>query len=148
MQLSIYECDGACNIYRNKYVCCTDEYKPWKWLVRHIMQQKYGRAGYCEDKYPQQKLVAEKIDGDKEKCILRFNIDAFRNNYGISDIVKMNLKYYAIKVGESTEASLNIEEEFKADYEDSTITSLTDNVDEVEDKELLTVYDVVLAGVV
>ncbi len=93
-------------------------------------------------------MVAEKIDGDKEKCILRFNIDAFRNNYGISDIVKMNLKYYAIKVGESTEASLNIEEEFKADYEDSTITSLTDNVDEVEDKELLTVYDVVLAGVV
>lgn len=94
-------------------------------------------------------LVAEEQCEDEiEKYILRFNIDAFRNNYSISDIQKMNLKYYAIKVGEAREKSLNIEEEFKSVYEEDNISSLLDdNYENNINNILLPVYDVILAGV-
>ncbi len=93
-------------------------------------------------------IIAKQKMSENQKYILRFNIDAFRNNYSISDIVKMNLTYYAIKVGEATEESLSIEEEFKNDYEEQIITSL-ENEDYLKNNEnfLLPVYDIILAGV-
>ncbi len=94
-------------------------------------------------------LVGEEECGQEvKKYILRFNIDAFRNNYSISDIQKMNLKYYAIKVGEAHEESLNIEEEFKSVYEEENISSLLDReIINNNNETLLPVYDVILAGV-
>lgn len=93
-------------------------------------------------------LVAEECGQVVKKYILRFNIDAFRNNYSISDIQKMNLKYYAIKVGEAQEESLNIEEEFKSVYEEENISSLLDrDITNNHNDTLLPVYDVILAGI-
>lgn len=93
-------------------------------------------------------IAEEQYKNDIKKYILRFNIDAFRNNYSISDIPKMNLKYYAIKVGDTYEERLNIEEEFKSVYEEENISSLLD-MDNKNDNNntLLPVYDVILAGV-
>ena len=40
-----------------------------------------------------------KATNGKENYVFRFNIEAFRNNYGIADLTKMNLTYYGIRVG-------------------------------------------------
>ena len=82
-----------------------------------------------------------------EAVVLRFNIKAFRNNYFISDLVKMNLDYHAVEVGTVSIDSLTMQSEFgdKREKEisgfdligrDSSISS-----DEIK------VYDVILAGV-
>lgn len=87
-----------------------------------------------------------------EKVILRFNINAFKNNYKISDLLKMNLSIFGIKVGKTTLEKLNINNELNLDEK---ITLGKDNPSYVEDKEEeqedkqkeLEVYDVLLAGV-
>lgn len=88
----------------------------------------------------------------KSKVILRFNINSFKNGYTISDLLKMNLSIYAIKVGRTTIDMLNVSKELEMDvsiipkdnpsYEESN---------EVEDtstsSKSLDVFDVLLAGV-
>ena len=96
-------------------------------------------------------FVGEK---DNNKVILRFNINAFKNNYKISDLLKMNLSIYAIKVGTTTLEKLNINNELNLD---ERITIGKDNPSYIEEdkktleqddkKKELNVYDVLLAGV-
>lgn len=84
---------------------------------------------------------------DSKDIILRFNISAFRNNYTMSDLPKMQLNYYAIYVGRSHKSKLQIQCEFefgtktisRADY--SGLSSIEESSLELE------VYDVILAGV-
>lgn len=83
---------------------------------------------------------------EEHEIILRFNISAFRNNYTMSDLPKMQLTYYAVHVGKTDKAKLQIEREFefgtkslsRADY-----SGLSNQVDIIE----VDVYDVVLAGI-
>lgn len=83
---------------------------------------------------------------DDETIVLRFNIKAFRNNYTISDLVKMKLDYHAIEVGEIDINSLNMENEFSIN-EKKEISGY-DIVNENEtNNEKIKVYDVILAGV-
>ncbi len=90
---------------------------------------------------------------DKEKVVLRFNINAFKNNYKISDLLKMNLSIYAIKVGTTTLEKLNINNELNLDEKitiskDNPSYIEKDESEEIEDKNKeLDVYDVLLAGV-
>ena len=51
-------------------------------------------------------------DCAEETVVLRFNIKAFRNNYFISDLVKMNLDYHAVEVGTVSIDSLTMQSEF------------------------------------
>jgi len=82
-----------------------------------------------------------------EEIILRFNIDAFRNNYTMSDLPKMCLDFYAVYVGETNFEKLQIEREFefgtnnysRADY--SQLSQSDNNENSIK------VYDVLLAGV-
>lgn len=82
---------------------------------------------------------------EEERKILRFNIKAFKNNYGLSELPKMCLDYYAVKVGKMSINKLNINMEFE------TTTTPLDGVKMskgVENEDLeLEVYDVLLAGV-
>ncbi|EOR20424.1 DUF6414 family protein [Clostridium sartagoforme] len=87
-------------------------------------------------------LIAE--NGDNPKKILRFNIKAFRNNYGISDVIKMDLTYHAIKVGSFPEERLTMENEFQQLKNDLTVIETLDNK---KKENILDVYDVILAGV-
>lgn len=86
-------------------------------------------------------------DCDGETVVLRFNIKAFRNNYFISDLVKMNLDYHAIEVGTVNVGSLTMELEFGDNQEkeingfDMIDNTLSAGSDEIK------VYDVILAGV-
>lgn len=47
----------------------------------------------------------------RSKVVLRFNINSFRNGYKISDLLKMNLAIYAIKVGKTSLDMLNVNKE-------------------------------------
>ena len=88
----------------------------------------------------------------RSKVILRFNISSFKNGYKISDLLKMNLSIYAIKVGRTTLDMLKVSKELEMDV--SIIPK--DNPSYVEDEiteepdmptKPLDVFDVLLAGV-
>lgn len=98
-----------------------------------------GAKGYYE-------LLGEAEDGSK--CVLRFNIKAFRNNYGLSDLGRMRLVFHGILVGQASERGLGMNAEMSGGADDKPVTaaSLVDGVPAQSD-ELLDVYDVVLAGV-
>jgi hypothetical protein len=90
-------------------------------------------------------LMAE---ADGETAVLRFNIKAFRNNYFISDLVKMKMDYHAIEVGTVNMGNLTMESEFgnSSDREISGYDLASENEDRLNVDEIK-VYDVILAGV-
>lgn len=85
---------------------------------------------------------------DNKEMVFRFNYTAFRNNYTMSDLPKMNLTYYAVCVGSIDRDSLRVEKEFefntvkKLDRADYSGLNREENIPKIE------VYDVILAGVV
>ena len=82
-----------------------------------------------------------------EKVVLRFNINAFRNNYSISDIVKMELDYHAIYVGTISEESLAMQSEFSEKKEEISGYDIVKSETVPNATTSLKVYDVILAGV-
>lgn len=87
-------------------------------------------------------------DADGAKHILRFNIQAFRNNYGLADLGRMRLVYHGLRVGKATESSLTMQAEMAPMTEPEPLTGL-DVIDgaSAAPANLLDVYDVILAGV-
>ncbi|PRR76609.1 DUF6414 family protein [Clostridium thermopalmarium] len=83
---------------------------------------------------------------DPESSILRFNIKAFRNNYNLSDLTKMKLKYFAIKVGTCDVGKLDMSKEFDFSKPTPTAESVLQQGTSISET-LLTVYDVIFAGV-
>lgn len=100
-------------------------------------------------------LLARSEGTSGEPCVLRFNIRAFRNNYGLSDLGRMRLVFHAILVGETTEASLTMDAEMKAGGEREVAPPPPSALELVDGGRAasamaaakLAVYDVVLAGV-
>lgn len=92
-------------------------------------------------------LVADDADG--VRCVLRFNIKAFRNNYGLTDLGRMRLVFHGILVGRTTERGLLMEHEMAQDElgtETLTAHDLVDGPSTAAGLDL-DVYDVILAGV-
>lgn len=87
----------------------------------------------------------------KQKVIFRFNIKAFRNNYRLIDLLRMDIGIYAIKVGRSTISQLNASKEFDVplvsktnpDYDENETSIASDS----DNEKPIDVYDVMLAGV-
>lgn len=90
-------------------------------------------------------LIADEVT---PKNVLRFNIKAFKNNYSLADLSKMNLSYYGIKVGTCSLKQLDIENEFN--FDNNTVEDDTESIlnGTSNNSELLDVYDVILAGVI
>jgi len=90
---------------------------------------------------------------NKKEIVFRFNINAFKNNYKISDLLKMKLTIYAIYVGDTTLDQLNFNkelgiEEKKTKLKDNpTYEKLNLSADIKKRNKHLKVFDVVLAGV-
>lgn len=92
---------------------------------------------------------------NNKSVILRFNIDSFKNNYKISDLLKMDLSVYAVLVGKVDRKNISIVSEINAATSYDELSSY-DNPKYGEDRtdnatvsaDILTVYDVLLAGVV
>jgi hypothetical protein len=99
-------------------------------------------------------LIAENKNGDKK--VLRFNIKAFRNNYNLIDLTRMDLTFYSIEVGRVNINQLVIKNEFDFNESDDTLTAddilERAQVDDISGKtrkeETVSFYDVVLAGIV
>lgn len=91
--------------------------------------------------------------GEEKQYILRFNISCFRNNYKLTDLFKMNLTYYGIKVGNTSLENLDINKEMNFGESNSEITAekivneLMNKGDVVGDTDEIEIYDIVLAGV-
>lgn len=101
-------------------------------------QALLGERGYYE-------LVAEEKD---RKYILRFNINAFRNGYHLTDLSKMNLIYYGIPVGKLSLRKLSIDKEF--DYvtkSEEVSAEVVLGEGETVQEEQCEVYDIIIAGV-
>jgi hypothetical protein len=85
---------------------------------------------------------------NKPISVLRFNINAFKNNYNLADLSKMELTYYGVKVGSCSLGELAIEKEF--DFQNTTEEVTAESIlgeSIPKPSEKLTVYDVVMAGV-
>lgn len=78
--------------------------------------------------------------------ILRFNRGAFRNSYTMSDLPKMQLTYYAIRVGQINKTDLQVQKEFE--FGTTKTSKRVDYASILENSNTsieLEVYDVVLA---
>ena len=88
----------------------------------------------------------------KSRVILRFNINSFRNNYTISDLLKMDLCIYAIKVGRASLESLNVSKELGMNIsmtpkDNPSYESGSEENENTYASPVLDVFDVLLAGV-
>lgn len=101
-------------------------------------------------------LIATKAGDDPGRRVLRFNIGAFRNNYGLADLSKMRLVFHAIRVGQTTEEGLTMDAELdgfgKQDPQPKTGVDIGRSRDVADTSggqtsPTLDVYDVLLAGV-
>lgn len=78
---------------------------------------------------------------------MRFSFNAFRNNYSISDIVKMELDYHAIYVGTISEDSLEMQSEFSENKKEISGYDIVKSDTTASAATSLKVYDVILAGI-
>ena len=79
---------------------------------------------------------------ETEKVIFRFNNEAFKNNYGISDLLQMNLNFY---VGKGKEDQFDFSKMFSD--EGKIITDFEQVVVDSNEDKLFPIYDIILAGV-
>ena len=90
------------------------------------------------------------LNGEKEpSCVLRFNINAFKNDYSLADLSKMNLSYFGVKVGQCTKEQLSLEKEFEIRPSTNTpnVKEIVTGETSKSSTKFLDVYDIVLAGV-
>ena len=88
----------------------------------------------------------------RSRIVLRFNINAFRNGYTISDLLKMNLSIYAIKVGKTTLEMLDVNKELGMNVsiipkDNPSYEGQSEQAENVPITQILDVFDVLLAGV-
>lgn len=90
------------------------------------------------------------IEQGKEDIILRFNGLAFKNNYRSSNLPRMNLKLYAVKVGSCKLSELAADSELSMEgfnvQDNPDYTKQEQKIPEPAEKPL-EIYDVILAGV-
>lgn len=88
------------------------------------------------------------VDYNGETAVLRFNINAFRNNYNLADFLKMKLTYYGVPVGKLNLENLKIENEFNYINKPERVSAERVFGDVTEESvDECTVYDVIIAGV-
>ncbi len=93
-------------------------------------------------------LIGETND-NSSKVVFRFNNDAFRNNYTMADIIKMDLVLFAVKVGRIAQGKLNMTQEFEFGSKviEERVRITGSQKSKSESVEKLPIYDVMLAGI-
>jgi hypothetical protein len=94
-------------------------------------------------------LIGESSGEKRKKVVLRFNIRAFRNSYGLVDLTRMRLVFHGILVGQTSENSLSLEAEISSSGQHAEPLTASDIIsgNTAPTTDLLDVYDVILAGV-
>lgn len=85
-------------------------------------------------------------ENDHKEKIFRFSSVAFRNNYTMSDIAKMQLSLYAVHVGSIDKNKLDISREFEFNAISKDRIEYDEKVEEKATREI-DVFDVILAGI-
>ena len=117
----------------------TDDGEPMKIDITKIEEAIEKGRGYYE-------FIAT-IDG--RDVVLRFNRNAFRNSYTMSDLPKMKLTYYAIKVGQIKKSDLQVQKEFEfGTVKSSKRIDYTAIIEGCATNTEIDVFDVVLAAIV
>lgn len=142
-------------------------------MLSPYMSMLQSKNGIKIDNMPDMAVAVDKLDNTlreakgyyelvgvsssgKSKVVFRFNLNAFRNNYKISDLTKMDLIIYAIKVGKTTADKLNIKSELDIPViaprtlDNPSYAELAQEEDattEQIDTSKMEIYDVLLAGV-
>lgn len=96
-------------------------------------------------------LAEKKTDeGKVVRKIFRLNADSFRNNYKLTDILKMNLEYYGIKVGKMELKDINFNSVLQINSEETKdIIDIKNNLENSNDidktnNKKLEVIDIIL----
>ena len=88
---------------------------------------------------------------EKERVVFRFNRQSFKNNYKVTDLLRMDLTIYAAEVGICTLEELDVSNELNVAHTITTSNPDYEPAGPVDDNglnsEKLKVYDVLLAGV-
>lgn len=130
-------------------------------MLKVIKEESLGnempiQLGALDQIFNDAKGYYELISIDEQpKKVFRFNFNALRNNYRLNDLTKMNLTIIGIKVGECTAAELEWESEFEekkakdhySAFEEIVNKEENHNCDTGNDENMLSIYDVILAGV-
>ena len=89
----------------------------------------------------------------KQTVIFRFNIKSFKNNYKVTDLLKMDISIYAIRVGKSSIDKLNFSNELDVPFVDEKDNptyqrrEFSEPQSNFDSQKPLDVFDVLLAGV-
>ncbi|MED4057572.1 DUF6414 family protein [Niallia taxi] len=120
-----------------------DETGEYDLVIDKIDETIRNAKGYYE-------FIGTDRENEKEEVVFRFNINAFKNNYKITDLRKMNLIIHAMHIGFSKKSDLTFIGEFDLKNKKSrnpkygeTNSNSRSNGEEPSFK----VYDVLMAGV-
>lgn len=88
------------------------------------------------------------LEDEGTKSILRFNLKSFKNSYSLSDLVKMELTYHAVRVGKTKLINLDASKEFAYENIDKEIDGykIANKIESISEDDI-DVFDVLLAGV-
>lgn len=88
------------------------------------------------------------LEDEETKSILRFNLKSFKNSYSLSDLVKMELTYHAVRVGKTKLINLDASKEFAYENIDKEIDGykIANEIESISEDDI-DVFDVLLAGV-
>ena len=88
------------------------------------------------------------LEDEGTKSISRFNLKSFKNSYSLSDLVKMELTYHAVRVGKTKLINLDASKEFAYENIDKEIDGykIANKIESISEDDI-DVFDVLLAGV-
>lgn len=88
------------------------------------------------------------LEDEGTKSILRFNLKSFKNSYSLSDLVKMELTYHAVRVGKTKLINLDASKEYAYENIDKEIDGykIANKIESISEDDI-DVFDVLLAGV-
>lgn len=86
------------------------------------------------------------IGSNNKEMIIRFNISGLRNNYTLSDLTKMDIKLFGIKVGEVDSIDLRFDTMIDR-LSNQNQSQLGVDFDEEQNDDKIPIYDVLVAGV-
>lgn len=86
------------------------------------------------------------IDATNREMIVRFNISGLRNNYTLSDLTKMDIKLFGIKVGEVDSIDLRFNTMMDR-LSNQNQSQLGIDFDEEQSNDRIPIYDILVAGV-
>jgi hypothetical protein len=92
-------------------------------------------------------VLATNRNNEEDKKVLRFNIKSFRGNYQLSDLTRMDLACYGVKVGETEMSILSAKNEFTPSNSRVPTDEEINGENTENQNKMYDLIDVVLCGI-